>query len=182
MYVSSMDTYVPIIPDPKPDEIERCFKHPTLTKIEDEPDYKQMCIVREELFRNAIAIKSTFRGRKHGHLGSVQRPAVYQTEAGQAWTIPTYRGMYTAFSARATNVEKKREVAEFINRETHIKISELVEELLKNQLLKAVSKEYYMELRQGVLQYDGVSTSELLEHIFTNYAIIDDALLIKKQE
>ena len=38
-----------------------------------------------------------------------------------------------------------------------------------------------MELRQGVLQYDGVSTSELLEHIFTNYARIDDAHLIKNK-
>ena len=38
-----------------------------------------------------------------------------------------------------------------------------------------------MELRQGVLQYDDVSTSELLEHIFTNYARIDDALLIKNK-
>ena len=38
-----------------------------------------------------------------------------------------------------------------------------------------------MELRQGVLHYDGVSTSELLEHIFTNYAKIDDALLIKNK-
>ena len=38
-----------------------------------------------------------------------------------------------------------------------------------------------MELCQGVLQYDGVSTSEFLEHIFTNYARIDDALLIKNK-
>ena len=38
-----------------------------------------------------------------------------------------------------------------------------------------------MELRQGMLQYDGVSTSELLEHIFSNYARIDDALLIKNK-
>ena len=38
-----------------------------------------------------------------------------------------------------------------------------------------------MELRQGVLQYDDVSTLELLEHIFTNYARIDDALLIKNK-
>ena len=38
-----------------------------------------------------------------------------------------------------------------------------------------------MELRQGVLQYDGVSTLELLEHIFTNYTRIDDALLIKNK-
>ena len=89
--------------------------------------------------------------------------------------------MYPTFSVGSTDKEKKRVVAEFINRETHIKIAELVEELLKNQLLKAVSEEYYMELRQGVLQYDGVSTLELLEHIFTNYARIDDALLIKNK-
>ena len=38
-----------------------------------------------------------------------------------------------------------------------------------------------MELHQGVLQYDGVSTLELLEHIFTNYAEIDDTLLIKNK-
>ena len=38
-----------------------------------------------------------------------------------------------------------------------------------------------MELRQGVLQYDGVTTSELLEHIFSNYARIDDALIIKNK-
>ena len=38
-----------------------------------------------------------------------------------------------------------------------------------------------MELRQGVFQYGGVSTSELLEHIFTNDAKIDDTLLIKNK-
>ena len=88
-----MDTYVPIIPDLKPDDIERRFKYPTLTTIENEPDYEQMCIVREELFCNAIAIKSTFGEKKNGHLESVQQPAVYHTEEGQAWTIQTYGGM-----------------------------------------------------------------------------------------
>ena len=113
----------------------------TLTKIEYKPDYEQMCIVREELFRNAIVINSTFGGGKHGHIGSVQRPAVYQTEAGQAWTILTSGGVYPTFPAGATDAEKKREVVEFINQETHIKISELFEDLLKNKLLRAVSEE-----------------------------------------
>ena len=139
MYVSSMGTYMPIIPNLKPDNTEQRFKHSTLTKIEDEPNYKKMCIICEELFRNAIVIKSTFGGRKHGHLGSVQRPAVYQTESGQSWNIPASGRMYPTFPAGATDAEKKREVAEFINRETHIKLSELVEDLLKKQLLKAVS-------------------------------------------
>ena len=50
------------------------------------------------------------------------------------------RGMYPTFPYGATNAEKKREVAEFINHKIHIKLSELVEELLKNKLLKAVSE------------------------------------------
>ena len=36
-------------------------------------------------------------------------------------------------------------------------------------------------MSQDVLQYDGVSTSELLDHIFNNSTIIDDALLIKNK-
>ena len=32
-----------------------------------------------------------------------------------------------------------------------------------------------------MLQYDGVSTLELLEHIFSNYVRIDDALIIKNK-
>ena len=54
--------------------------------------------------------------------------------------------MRPTLSIGATDKEKKREVMEFINRETHIKITKLVKELLKNQLLNAVSEEYYMEL------------------------------------
>ena len=72
LYVSALNTYVPIIPDLKPEDIERRFKHPTVTKIEDKSNYEQMCTVRKELFRNAISIKSTVRWRNYGHLGSVQ--------------------------------------------------------------------------------------------------------------
>ena len=129
MYVSAMDIYMTIISDPKPGNIERRFKHPTLNTIDNEPDYEQMCIVRKELFRNAIAINSTFGGNKQGHLGSVQRPAVYHTEAGQERKTPTSGGMCPTFSSGANDKEKKREVVEFINCGTHIKIAELVEEL-----------------------------------------------------
>ena len=83
VYAFAMDTYVPIIPDSNPDNIEQRFKHPTLSTIENQPDYEQMCVVREELFRNEIVIKSTFGGKRHGHPGSVQQLAVYHTEAGQ---------------------------------------------------------------------------------------------------
>ena len=44
-----------------------------------------------------------------------------------------------------------------------------------------MSEEYYMELRQGFLQYNRVLTSKLLEHIFTNYVKINDTLLIENK-
>ena len=45
-----MDTYLPIIPDPKPDDIERRFKHPTLSTIENEPDYEQIASSAKSYF------------------------------------------------------------------------------------------------------------------------------------
>jgi hypothetical protein len=60
--VSLMDSVVPTIPEVTIDDVERKMPHPTLTRIEGEPDYASMSIVREELTRNAIASKSTFGG------------------------------------------------------------------------------------------------------------------------
>ena len=64
-----MDSVVPTIPEVTIDDVERKMPHPTLTRIEGEPDYALMSIVREELTRNAIASKSTFRGG--GNIGTM---------------------------------------------------------------------------------------------------------------
>ena len=77
--LSVVDTFIPNIPNAKLDNIERRFKYSTLTKIEGEPDHEKMCVVREEIFRNAIAIRLIFGGGEHGHLGSVSKPTLYQT-------------------------------------------------------------------------------------------------------
>ena len=93
-----------------------------------------MCISRGELFRNAIAIKSTFGGGKHGHLESVSKPALYHIESRHNWTVPASGGVYPVFPAGATNDEKKKEVAEFIDRENYIRVADMVEEFLKISL------------------------------------------------
>ena len=41
-----------------------------------------MNIIRNELYRNAIAGKSLFGGAKHGYLGTVMKPVLYLTETG----------------------------------------------------------------------------------------------------
>ena len=45
--VSLMDTYVPSIPDIKPDDVKLYFPYQQLTKIEGEPEYEQICVVQE---------------------------------------------------------------------------------------------------------------------------------------
>ena len=129
--VSVMDSFIPTIPDANPKGTERKFKYSTLTKIEGEPYYGRMCIACEELCRNAIAIKSTFGGGNHGHLGSVSKPALYHTESGHNWTVSASGGVYPVFPAGATNDDKKKEVEEFIDRETYIKVADMVEEILR---------------------------------------------------
>ena len=45
-----------------------------------------------------------------------------------------------------------------------------------------MDEEFIMELRQGVLSYDAVSLSELLNRFFNNYTKIDDHLMLKNKK
>ena len=144
--VSMMDFVVPTIPEVTIDNVERKMPHPTLARINGEPDYALMSIVREELTRNAIASKSTFGGGEHGHYGSITDPATYVIDAGVQWTVPAGGGLYPTFAAGMTDAQKKMEVARFVVEQTNIKQATTTEEVLKNQFLEAVPEDYYLEL------------------------------------
>ena len=87
------------------------------------------------MFRNSIAVKSTFRGGGHGHYGSLRKPATYLVKAGEPWTVPKTCGVYLNFAAGMKDAEKKREVATFVLTDHNIKKAEVTQELLKNQFL-----------------------------------------------
>ena len=91
--VSLMDTYMPVIPDIKPDNTKLRFLYQQLTKIEGEPKYEQMCVVREEIYCNALSIKSSFGGGKRGHKGSVKNPKIYRIDTGKDWFVPATDGV-----------------------------------------------------------------------------------------
>ena len=66
--------------------------------------------------------------------------------------------------------------------EHNIKNAEVTQELLKNQFPEAVPKDSYLELNAGVLRYNGLTVYELLTHVFSNYAKLDDHLVISKKK
>ena len=176
-----MDTVVPTILDVTSDDIEHKMPYPTLTNCEDAPTYSMMSKIREEMFRNSIAVKSTFEGVRHGHYGSLQKPATYLIEAGEPWNVPKTGGVYSTFAAGTNDAKKNREVATFVLTEHNIKKAQVTPELLKNQFLEAVSEDYYLELNAGVLRYDGSTVYDLLTHVFTNYSKLDDHLVISNK-
>ena len=90
--------------------------------------------------------------------------------------------VYLIFRANATENVKKQTIAEFISCETNIKMSKVVGEQLKNQLLESLPKEFILELCEVARQYYESSTYDILEHIFTNYARIDDTLIFNNRK
>ena len=77
VHVSFMDTLIPQVPKVSVEDITAWFKTTTLTKFEGEPTYNEMDDIHDELYRNAMAIKSPFGGGKHGHLGIIMKEMEY---------------------------------------------------------------------------------------------------------
>ena len=61
-------------------------------------------------------------------------------------------------------------------------MSEVVKEQLKNELLESLPEAFILELCEGSRRYDGSTTFKIMEHVFTNYANIDDRLILKNRK
>ena len=100
-----------------------------LTEMEGRPDYSKLYNARQELCKNALAVKCFFGGDNYGTLGIVLEDVVYQAETVVAWNVPASQGAYPIFQRRATKTQKKTAISEFIQDETDIKKVSVVEEL-----------------------------------------------------
>ena len=74
------------------------------------------------------------------------KPTIYRIDTGEYWVVPATGGVYPTFRANATKNVKKQTIVEFISRETNIKTSEVVKEILKKQLLNSLIKAFILEL------------------------------------
>ena len=172
--VSLIDTYMPTIAKVAAADVAAKFKFPSLTKINGRPTYAAISVMREELYANALAVPSSFGGGQLGHLGMVMPAAVCQVEANTEWHVPDSEGRYPNFPINATDEQKKELVATFVQRESDIKMAEVVKTLLHNLILDAVDKAYVAELKHTIYRYDRVEPRALLDHLFNHYARLDD--------
>ena len=177
VHVSMMDTFIPVIPEVSAESLAARFKTSSLTKIEGPPTHADMNDIRDELYRNCLAVKSFLGGGKHGLMGMIMADDLYLNEAGVAFVIPLSEGSYPNFPAGADEDAKKRETALFIKREKAIKTVDVMKELLRNLILEAVDPAYYAELEHRIYKYDHIEPRNILSHLVKNYAKIDDQMI-----
>ena len=60
--VSMMDTFIPTIPEVSAEALAARFKTSSLTKIDGPPTHSDMDDIRDEIYRNCLAVKSIFGG------------------------------------------------------------------------------------------------------------------------
>ena len=174
---SGLDSYVPTIRRINESDIKAKFPHQHVTPVEGEPTYNSVQNLEEELADNALTAKVRFGGGKKGSLGVVYENAKFRIESGGTdWVVPAEQGSYPTFPDDATDDEKKGIISEFIQDEYDRQVVDAVEDLLKNQVIEAVDEDYILELKQGRSGYSGVTLIEILKHLRTEYATMDDVV------
>ena len=172
-----LDIMIPTIPKPDKADIKAGFKFLVLAEVKGKPTYEKMKEIIRELARNALTIKVLFEGGKHGVLALVIGDDEFLQETENEWLVPDTQGAFPTIAANASAIIKKKAISKFIQDETDIKIVEVVEELLKGQFIDAIEECYIKEFREGYSEYDNRSLFELIEHVRSKYAMLDDHVL-----
>eukprot|EP00957_Ditylum_brightwellii_P041237 3122382-Ditylum_brightwellii.AAC.1 len=66
-----------------PDKIKAKFLHPTLQRVEGEPDYAANNTIMQQLCKNAATIPS------NGHIGLVMEPTLYSSLSAMVHDAPS---------------------------------------------------------------------------------------------
>lgn len=69
VHVSMMDIFIPAIPEVSAESLAARFKASSLTKIKGLSTHLDMNDIRDESYRNCLAVKSSLGGGKHGLIG-----------------------------------------------------------------------------------------------------------------
>ena len=152
-----LDIMIPTIPKPNKADIKAGFKFQFLTALKGKPTYEKMKEIIRELARNALTIKVSFGGGKHGVLALVIGDDEFLKETEKEWLVTDTQGAFPTIAANASAIIKKKTISKFIQDETDIQIAEVAEELLKGQFIDAIEECYIQELRQGYREYDNHS-------------------------
>ena len=94
---AGIDTFVPVIPEVRTEDIKELFRVKYLTKLDGEPTHDWLETVEKELGRNSLAVKCSFGGGKSGCLGTVYNNTRFRANSGHDWIVPPSQGGFPTF-------------------------------------------------------------------------------------
>jgi hypothetical protein len=157
--------------------------HDPLTALDPatQPTAATIRLLRQELYGNAIAVKSTLGGGKHGHLGMLMPQAEYTAIShGHTEYINPQEPAVPRYSKNAERREQEKQEYRK-QQEAYTKEATAQDQLadaLRVLILQAVPEVYIADLKCVTTAFGNVSPRELLDHLMDTYGTIkpDDLL------
>jgi hypothetical protein len=157
------------------------FANPNLTPIQGEPDADALITLKNQLKANASSVPSNLGGGNHGHLGLVLSPATYALVSNTPFVTPAHPGVLAipngTTAAMSTVLKDQHTERMRLFREVTG-----VEKALKQQIIKALDKEWLLAIADHNTQSLSGTVAQILEHLFETYGYVSQAMLEKKEE
>ena len=167
------------------DQLLVVFLHPVLTKIVGEPNLASIALQQSEHNENFASIKSNLGDGLTRLMVLSMKPEIFKTIHPDAFVIPTNPGPVPdpIVIAVASTATKIADIYKAYALESAIYVEYGTAERISVKLaLDSMSELYYKSLKNSYTGYAGVTLRQLLDHLVTTYAAIDQFDLEKNKE
>ena len=167
------------------DQLLVVFLHPVLTKIVGEPNLESIALQQSKYNGNLALIKSNLGDGLTGLMVIAMKPSIFATSHPDPFAIPTNPGpapdpnAITAASS-ATNIA---DLYKAYALQSNIYLEFIAaKQILVKLALESMAEIYYKALKHTHTSYANVTLRQLLYHMVTTYATIDQFDLENNQE
>jgi hypothetical protein len=157
------------------DSIVEGFPYPTVHPIIGEPNYESIAALHLQLNANAASVQSHLGNGVLGLLYLTVSPAVYATLSAVPFIPPVNPGSAPVIPNAATGPQIANIRAEFVEATALFTKYSTTDKALRQLLVGAVDEMFIRRLQTKYLGYLNVTTRQLLDHLYAQYARISSS-------
>ena len=154
------------------EQIREGFHYPTLDRQPGLPSYNTINSVHTLLKTNAASVPSQLGGGQHGLLGLVLNNDIFQKLTGTDFIKPSNPGTVATIPTGSTGPQIDNLVRNHKEQLREWQETTRTDQALQQQLIAVFDEEYLRGLRNMHTGYVGVTTQQMLDHLYDNYGII----------
>jgi hypothetical protein len=152
-------------------EVQKTVAERMVMKVNSQPTSNDLNLLEEELIAIAASIPSVLGGGMNGHAGMLLSDVDYATMApGTSFVAPINPGVYpfgvTAEMRSQMEAEHKEQIKQF-----HTFVG--VGMGLKDLILKAIDKDYLLEIKHKHVAFLNVTAMQMLTHLHNCWGVVE---------